>query len=504
MVMDYIEGETLGEYIRNTSRCGQFPPPGDIVYIFTVIGLALDHAHQCTLIHRDIKPANILLDKRVPTAKPMGEPILTDFGIARQQGVTSGTVIGSVMGTPKYMAPEQAQGKYDDPRSDLYSLGVILYEVMTGETPFHADTPLAIMMQHLRDLPKPPELINTGISPALSEVILKSIAKDPNARFPTAAAMAVALTQAFNISAPEHSGDSDGYTLPESSSPAISLTYAPPLRSPSGIQTPFIGLPLNQSMPFTGSQSSQSIKDIPGAERSIDSITPKDVPADRKMPTMPTVSHLSVGPPSKVPLLVNVPVEANVASPGLKQRGEAKRSRLKNKKAWVIGLATLLVLVLLSSYVIVRMHPFSPLIPSPTGEIVIGHVSFVKSGLSLNYNAVQINIAHVPELPQGMAYYAWIELPNGKQGENIIPPHWKLTVSQQAIQTPPQTFPGVDNLYVPHSLFLITKEQTANPPIVPDTNPAARLYYAPVASNSSATLDLKQCPTSDIATTCFS
>ena len=135
---------------------------------------------------------------------------------------------------------------------------------------------------------------------------------------------------------------------------------------------------------------------------------------------------------------------------------------------------------------------------------MIGHVSFIKNGLSLNYNAARIDIAHVPELPQGMAYYAWIELPNGQQGENVIPPHWQLTLSQQAIHTPPLTFAGIDNLYVPRSLFLITKEQTANPPIVPDTNPAARLYYAPVTSNSSATLDLRQCPTSDIATICFS
>src|SRR6266480_6470862 len=180
MVMDYVEGETLADYIRNTSRCGQFPSAGDIVYIFTVVGLALDHAHQHGLIHRDIKPANILLDKRVPTARSIGEPILTDFGIARQQGVAGGTVVGSVVGTPKYIAPEQAEGQYDDPRSDLYSLGIILYEMMTGETPFHADAPLAIVMQHLREKPKPPELINPRISPPLSEVILKSIAKNPN------------------------------------------------------------------------------------------------------------------------------------------------------------------------------------------------------------------------------------------------------------------------------------------------------------------------------------
>ena len=175
----------------------------DIVYIFTAVGQALDYAHQRGLIYRDVKPANILLDKRTPTARAMGEPILTDFGIARQRGITSGTMVGSVIGTPKYIAPEQARGQYDDPRSDLYSLGIILYEIMTGEAPFQADTPLAVMMQHLQEKPRPPEMINPHISQSLSQVILKSIAKDPDERFPTAAALILALAQAFHVPAPQ-------------------------------------------------------------------------------------------------------------------------------------------------------------------------------------------------------------------------------------------------------------------------------------------------------------
>jgi hypothetical protein len=179
--------------------------------------------------------------------------------------------------------------------------------------------------------------------------------------------------------------------------------------------------------------------------------------------------------------------------------GEAKLSQLKNKRLWVIGLTALLVLALLGSGLITRMLLFPPSTTPPAGETVIGHVSFIKNGASPNYNAVQIDIAHVPNPPQGMAYYAWIELMNGQASENTIPPHWKLTVSNQAIHTGQQTFAGFDNLYVPPSLFLITTEQTDNPPIVPD--PVARLYYARV---TSATIDLKQCPASNTATVCFS
>jgi len=495
MVMDYVQGQTLADYIHDTSHRGEFPPAADIVYIFTVVGLALDYAHQSGMIHRDIKPANILLDKRIPTARTMGEPILTDFGIARQRGTTTGTVVGSVIGTPKYIAPEQAQGRYDDPRSDLYSLGVILYEIMTGETPFHADTPLAIVMQHLREKPKPPELINPQVSPALSEMILKSIAKDPEARFSTAAALALALTQAFNISAPEHSGGSSEPTLPGSSSSALTFISVPPLHPSSGVQTPFIGLPVDQSPPFTGPQGDQSIS---GAKRPIDSVTPNDTLTGSNLHTLPAKYHQSVKPLYETPLQANVSGQVNAASGGPKPRGEAKPSQLKNKKLWVIGLTALLVLVLLGSGLIAQMLLFPPSTTPPDGETVIGHVSFIKNGASPNYNAVQIDIAHVPELSQGMAYYAWIELTNGQASENTIPPHWQLTVNNQAIHTGLQTFAGFDNLYVPPSLFLITKERTDNPPIVPD--PVARLYYARV---TFTTLDLKQCPASNTTAVCF-
>jgi serine/threonine protein kinase len=199
IVMDYIDGPTLAEYIRNTSRKGQFPAAADIVYIFTAISLAIDYAHEKGMVHGDVKPANILLDKRVSNSRPLGDPTLTDFGIAKLQGRNSSTVphTGIV-----YISPEQAQGQVANERSDLYSLGIILYEVMTGITPFRGENPFAIMMQHVHEMPTPPTLINPNISSELSVVILRSIAKDPNMRFPTASAMTIALAQSLNIPVP--------------------------------------------------------------------------------------------------------------------------------------------------------------------------------------------------------------------------------------------------------------------------------------------------------------
>ncbi len=227
MVMDYVEGGTLADYIRATSRKGLFPPAADIVYLFTAISLALDYAHQRGMIHRDIKPANILLDKRNSTGMP--EPILTDFGIAKLQGADAGNLTSSLLGTPRYISPEQAQGLPGDERTDLYSLGIILYEMVTGVTPFQGDNPIAIMMQHLHEMPTPPIVLNPNIPPALSAVVLRSIAKDPADRFPSASAMTVALAQALNVPVPA--------SLIKTSGLSVEPDYNP-LQPPSLLSSP--------------------------------------------------------------------------------------------------------------------------------------------------------------------------------------------------------------------------------------------------------------------------
>src|SRR5581483_4011258 len=206
MVMAYIEGQTLADYIASTSAQGKIPTPVELVNLFTSISLAVDYAHQKGMIHRDIKPANILLDQRNRSRNPMGEPILTDFGLAKLLGVTGVTLTGTQMGTPLYTSPEQAQGYPGNERSDLYSLGVILYEMVTGVAPFRGDTPTAVLAQHLFATPNPPVLFNPNIPPALTMVIMTALAKDPNARFPRASAMTIALAEALNVPVPESLG----------------------------------------------------------------------------------------------------------------------------------------------------------------------------------------------------------------------------------------------------------------------------------------------------------
>src|SRR5438309_930110 len=172
MVMDYVEGQTLADYIRSTSSRGSFPAPTELVQLFTSTGLAVDYAHQQGMIHRDLKPANILLDERNTTRNPMGEPILTDFGLARLMATSAATFTATQPGTPLYAAPEQASGYPGNERSDIYSLGVILYELVTGVPPFQGDSPTMVMSLHLNGTPLPPTRINPRIPPALSMVIM--------------------------------------------------------------------------------------------------------------------------------------------------------------------------------------------------------------------------------------------------------------------------------------------------------------------------------------------
>ncbi len=160
MVMDYIEGGTLEDYIAGTSARGKFPSPAQLVHLFTSISLAIDYAHRQGMIHRDIKPANILLDSHNTTRNPMGEPILTDFGVAKLLGVSSTTLSAAQSGTPLYSSPEQARGYPGNERSDIYSLGIILYEMVTGVPPFRGDTPVAVITQHLNATPTTPSRLS--------------------------------------------------------------------------------------------------------------------------------------------------------------------------------------------------------------------------------------------------------------------------------------------------------------------------------------------------------
>jgi eukaryotic-like serine/threonine-protein kinase len=181
MVMEYVEGVTLGTRLEQ----GPISTADAVNYMDQVLG-ALTYAHQKKVIHRDIKPANMMLT-------PEGVVKLMDFGIARSGTDRGLTMTGTTMGSLYYMSPEQVKGQPTDARSDLYSLGVSLYELVTGERPFRADSDYSLMAAHLQQPPKPPIELRSDLPAALNEIILMAIAKEPGQRFQSADAFRNAL-----------------------------------------------------------------------------------------------------------------------------------------------------------------------------------------------------------------------------------------------------------------------------------------------------------------------
>jgi tRNA A-37 threonylcarbamoyl transferase component Bud32 len=189
MVMELLEGDTLKAQLNDYRAREEQMPPGEVVRVMLDVLDGLAYAHSEGMIHRDLKPANIMLTKR-------GEAVITDFGIAQIVGGTRHTLSGALMGTLNYMAPEQGMQNQSDARSDLYSLGIVLYEMLTGKPPFDADTPLAILMKHVNEpLPMPPAT-NGLIPEAFERVLLKALSKNSDDRYQTADEMAQAIRAA--------------------------------------------------------------------------------------------------------------------------------------------------------------------------------------------------------------------------------------------------------------------------------------------------------------------
>ena len=200
LVMEYIPGPSLASYLKKLQDSKQALPIGIVAQILQSMASALDYAHLKGIVHRDIKPANVLLRSQsevIELGKPLPadvEPILTDFGLVRLLDSTMHTTAGSVSGTPAYMSPEQARGEKVDKRTDIYALGIMLYEMLAGIVPFQADTTFGMLMKHINEPPPP----IPGISPDLQMLINRALAKNPAHRYESAGELANEFMALFN------------------------------------------------------------------------------------------------------------------------------------------------------------------------------------------------------------------------------------------------------------------------------------------------------------------
>jgi eukaryotic-like serine/threonine-protein kinase len=430
LVTEYEEGQTLTDSLRSTSSATKMRPGTEIVELFTPISMAIDSAHQHGVIHGNIKPSNILLKSGNEAHGQIGEPLLTDFGFTKLLGHAASTT------SPFYLSPEQIRGNPANEQSDIYALGVILYELCTGVLPFRGDRPVSIMVQHLNAPPTPPALMNPTISSALAHVILRSLAKEPEARFPSAASMTVALAMALNT------------PISDSLSQSVSL---------------------RESMDGSDFSPSRPLPSLPG-------VTPSSMSAVSR--------HNGSAPPSRG---TNGVAGSSFPSPiALKRRktGFAPRYVLIISVMLLASLGTLLLL---------SLHVQNT--PVEVSNQLVGHAYFLSSG---QFNAdspqgindeVQIDLAHIPDPPAGKSYYAW-PLADKDVSESLPVLLGPLHLDHGTVHVHYRGNQQHTNLLGVVSRFLVTEDDAHHPTNNPLLDSSTWRYYAeiPAVPNPTDTL----------------
>ena len=436
LVMDWIEGQTLAEYIHSAPRIGKVPPSADILQLFTSISLAIDYAHRSGIIHRNLKPTNIFLHGYNTSSNRIGEPFVTHFGLAGLRGASAATLAHRSLESALYMSPEQTQGHAGNERSDIYSLSVILYEMCTGVLPFQGNRPIALMMQHLSAPPTPPSYINPSISPALSSVILRCLAKDPQARFPSASTMTAALARALDMAVPEQ------------------LEGLADLTDMDNRSSPFETIQTTSSLPAMSSSSSSPTNwpGLPGA------------PSNAGFHASPSAGAGQDGQSSPV---LSYPL-------GRKGRRNAFLP---------FALVTLLLATLIGSG-LAALLLLAPRSVVPTNAIV-GHAFFVSSG-QLNgtsnqgiIDELQVDLHNLAEPASGKSYYAWL-LTDKNQSEVPAIFLGKISIDHGNVRFLYQGDQQHTNLLKFTSRFLITEEDADVTPSNPSPDSSTWHYYAEI------------------------
>ncbi|HLZ81625.1 MAG TPA: protein kinase [Ktedonobacteraceae bacterium] len=475
IIMDYVEGPSLADYLSATAHKGNIPPFAEIVGLLAPIAGALDYAHQRNVIHGALRAAAILLGKVDTTSPSPGEPKLTDFGLNHIQNP-----LALSLDNVSYISPEIAQGFAGTSRSDLYSLGVILYEMCTGALPFHGDTPGDILMQHIHATSTSPALINPNIPPALIAVIMRSLARDPAARYPTATALVTMVARALNMNMPE--SVSHSHPSPDTVNPP-SLSGMDTMDSPTYLsQPPQQSLSISPPVPPVVAGREAAIQPAPPFPN-ISSSTPAlpvtstesapviQAPEERQAPKTPiSLSPFAIS--ASTPRLTTPP-GPSVPQQTLGQTVPPTNAPpvQKRRPGWLYtALVAVLLFVLVGSAL--GAYLFYTRSTTPTQSIIVGHAFFLSSGVLSSRNSnqgitdeLQINLQNLPDPQPGKRYYAWllndreIDLPAVAIGPlPLIHRQVTMTFSD----------PQHNNLLANYGHFLVTEEEANQPP----TNPS--------------------------------
>jgi serine/threonine-protein kinase len=426
MVMEFIEGETLAQRMTRFHQQGRLLPINEVVRLFQQLCLAVDYAHQQGMLHRDIKPANVIINQQ-------NDAILTDFGTAKIAGVSGLTGTGIIIGTPRYMSPEQAQGLPVDERSDVYSLSLILYELLAGKMPFEADTAVGMVMQHIMTQPLPITAANPAVPPKLADVPLVGIAKNPNERFRSAGALGRAVAAAMAPLTPITQPIFGSY---EGSGPAAAFASDIDLLPTKLSEKPYLPTvqaprPSNTELPPAG-ESGDSPSKPPGITVSTSTlsdaaastpVSPRSSPDGGAI--TPTLSGVGAPPPAEAaitPALASEgaastapakppPPAAPGAAPGIAVEKRKPRRRLG---LLLLAGVLLMLLALTASILVFALGNRGNPAPPPGGGVsktVIGSVTFSDTDpndFSHPANTLAANFTGLKQPASGSSYFAWL------------------------------------------------------------------------------------------------
>ncbi len=454
IVTEHVEGPSLAAYLAATSHVGKFPTVANLYQMLAPIASALDYAHQNGIIHGRINPTSIVFDARSATENSPGEPRIVNFGMHGMQ-----SPLALPLYDVYYISPELAQGYTENTRSDLYSLGVILYELCTGTLPFQGDTVADVMMQQIHATPMSPVLINPRVVPTLTAVIMHCLAKEPASRYPTVSAMVAALDRVMKSPASISLGLSNpGFsnTGPQQTPSHSPVNAGNPVSNPG--YTPVPPLPSNFEL------ATQQVNQ-PSSSFSYATMLPESGPVGDSSPTFLTPAHHSLPSQFSTSQAVTTPPMQNVPyAPGAPSITARPPVRPRRRLLPLLLTIALVALLIISGLVALLLHPFSS-----SSAPIFGHAFFTSSGL-INQNdtrgiadGVQIDLQNLPDPQSGKGYYAWLLADTDVSLDAPPLALGRLTVlNEHATKT--YVDPQNNDLLFKYSRFLVTEEDASAPP----------------------------------------